>query len=211
MEQKVKAEIEALFSGKLKRAIAGEVKALQAIKKERVDLQEQIRALGDRAGKAEAAARALADAIDRAILNNETPSKQIREAELRMQEVKTCTAKAELLKNEDLEAQQREQAAVEVLKDAVWRELLNIRGELETRVKVLLQEVLLTCAHFEDQALAAYADQGLDFGFDTDRARELGRFLSAAGIIDNIAPFVEPVGPYESLEFRTRARAKVLG
>ncbi len=207
MEQKVKAEIEALFNGKLKRAIAGDAKALQAVQRERAQLQDEIRALEDRAGKAEAAARILAETIDQAILRNETPSKQIREAELRMQEVKSCKAKAELLKNEDLDAQQREKAALDALTKSLWTGFLSCRDELAGRLRGHLDEVLLTMALFESEAVAF--QKALQVSFSSDMDEDLGRFLQLGAQVEGLEPYTQPIGKREAYLLRQEARKKL--
>ena len=209
MKDKVKAEIEALFNGKLKRAIAGDVKALQAVQRERAQLQDEIRALEDRAGKAEATARTLAETIDQAILRNETPSKQIREAELRMHEVKSCTAKAELLKNEDLEAQQREKAAQDALSKSLWSGFMSCRDELAGRLRGHLEEVLLTMALFESEAVAFQKAHQVSFSSDMDE--DLGRFLQLRAQVESMDGFTQPIGKREAYIRRREVRQKLLG
>lgn len=189
MNEKIATEVRDALQRKLKPRIEGEVKALQAARREQENLFQQIMQFEKQIDGIREQERELEGKIEKEVCNGNTPSALIRDKALKANEIEAVQVQMEKRRSLLEKAEKEVKAATQALERALWRELPGLKDEEELRVRNHIAEAVDRMQSFCEAFQEAYREHGVR----PDRTAEgrLALFYGLQDVINRLGPFTD--------------------
>jgi hypothetical protein len=212
MKEKAKSEMQKLVE-RVRKNVGQELKSLNVVRKEREEIQGKIAEMEKKAAISHEKLRESEAQLETAILNNQPTTTHLRNIELLRASSAAFEKERTRLEAADSEAGGREKTALKGLSEALWREIVAIKPEVEAQVRALLEEIRWRLLFFESLAFETAREFcGPDpWGWESPRERELGRFVDVFRVYEDLEGFLSPCGEYFSHQLRRKLAQEFLG
>jgi DNA repair exonuclease SbcCD ATPase subunit len=161
MNEKIASEVRDTLKRKLTPRIEGEIRALQAARKEQDELFRRIMQFEKQIENIHEQERELEGKIEAEIVHGNTPSALIRDKALKVNEIEAVRKQMEKHRGALAEAEKKVQAATQALGRALWRELPALRDEVEQKARDLIVEAVDRMQAWSEAFREAYQEHGL--------------------------------------------------
>ncbi len=207
--EKAKQEIQSLLSVKLTGAAVPERKMVQAVQKRRLEVAGQLAGLEARKETLTGIVGDLEEKINSAVRADKDASGYIQKLITSKGSIEALDREAGKLTREADQLATKHKAAIDALGKALLTGIEKARQDVEALCRRQLESSIKLMAAFEHEAFELCKAHS----YDIPRRYELeiGRFLALGKLIDDLEPFVMPIGKDSSFVGRRDVRRKLLG